>query len=145
MASPVASTSASDITTVQVQIAYRGQSHDIEAATTTTLSDLQEQIASLTHVDATHQKLLGPASLRSVLSKARDNRDKTLEELGFSSAAVKPLIKLMLVGPTSEELSQVQKVDAEAEKRNRPRQYHPSMLRGGKVSCRHHVDRARRR
>jgi hypothetical protein len=135
MASSVASASTGDgAAVVQLQIAYRGQSHDIEAASSKTLFDLQEQIADLTHVDATHQKLLGPVSLRSALGKAKDNGDKTLQELGFFLAALRPSIKLMVVGPTSEELSQVQKVDAEAEKRNRPRQYHPSMLRGGKVS-----------
>ena len=134
MASPIASSSSEASALVQLQVAYRGQSHDIELNASTTLSELQEQIEELTHVDATHQKLLGPASLRSILSKAKDNGDRSLEELGFSSISLRPPVKLMVVGPTSEELDQVSKGDQEAEKRNRPRQYHPSMLRGTKVS-----------
>lgn len=131
MASQMASTSNGEAL-IQLQIAYRGQSHDIEIVSSKTLSELQEQIEEMTHVDATHQKLLGPASLRSTLSKAKENSDRTLEELGMLVASRLP-IKLMLIGPTSEELDQVSKGDQEAEKRNRPRQYHPSMLRGTKV------------
>jgi hypothetical protein len=133
MASSVASTSAG-VALVQLQIAYRGHSHNLELASSKTLQQLQEEIEDLTHVDATHQKLLGPSSLRNTLSKAKDNGERTLEELGFASLASRLPIKLMLVGPTSEELDQVSKGDQEAEKRNRPRQYHPSMLRGTKVN-----------
>lgn len=124
---------AQDNVKVYLQVAYRGQSHEIVSESTSTFAKLQEQIANLTQVDATNQKLLGSGPLRSILGKAKENEAKTLVELGITTTRTRP-IKVMLVGPTNDELDQIHKGDIEAEKRNRPRQYHPSMLRGGKVS-----------
>jgi hypothetical protein len=133
MASPVASSSSIDLvdSNVSFQVAYRGQSHSITVPLSSNIRRLQDEISDLTHVDATHQKLLGSGSLRSIFGKAKDNEDKTLVELGVTCDEKKPH-KLMLVGPTNDELDAVQRGDLEAEKRNRPRVYHPSMLKGGK-------------
>jgi hypothetical protein len=135
MASPIASSSSdrqSDHFST-FQISHRGKAHTLQLSTSATLGNLQDEIAELINVDASHQKLLGSGSLRNVLSKAKENEEKTLEELNLVSKGETP-IKIMIVGPTSDELDAVQKGDLEAEIRNRPRQYHPSMLRGGKVS-----------
>lgn len=132
-ASVSSSAASHDDTVVHIQVAYRGQNHDFKSSTESTLAEFQGQIADLTKVDATNQKLLGSGPLRNVLGQVKENEAKTLKAMGVVSTGAKP-IKVMLVGPTNDELDQIQKGDMEAEKRNRPRQYHPSMLRGGKVS-----------
>lgn len=117
-------------------ISYRGKNHDIFWPVKSTLAELQDQIADLTDVDATHQKLLGSGPLRNSLTKAKENGHRSLSELGLSSnpTGSDRIVKIMIIGPTREELDEVHKGDVEAEKRNRPRQYHPSLLKGTKVS-----------
>ena len=135
MASPIASSSAQQHngTMTSFQIAFRGQNHALQMSTSRSVGELQEEIAELTHVDATRQKLLGSGPNRSVLSKAREWNESSLEQAGLVSKALETPIKVMVVGPTSGEVDAVEKGDKEAEKRNRPRQFHPSMLRGAKV------------
>ena len=137
----------SGISHTSLQISYRGQNHEVEWPNDGTLEELQSKIAELTDVDATHQKLLGSGSLRgSSLANIKEKGDVAFGEAAglvrrdtassnSMSSAEKVTMKIMVVGPRREELNEIQRVDAEAEKRNRPRQYHPSMLRGTKVSC----------
>ncbi|UZJ52566.1 hypothetical protein CBS101457_001886 [Exobasidium rhododendri] len=133
MASLVASSSSDTIEPhSSFQISHRGQRYDVVVESSMTLGSFQNEIAELTKVDATHQKLLLSGPLRNALSKCKENEDKTLQDLKLLSEDVSKPFKVMLVGPTNDELSSVQRGDLEAEKRNRPRQYHPSMLRGGK-------------
>lgn len=135
MASPIASSSAQqhDGAMTSFQVAFRGQNHALRMSTSRSVGELQEEIAELTHVDVTRQKLLGSGPHRSVLSKAREWNESSLKQAGLVSKALERPIKVMVVGPTSGEVDAVEKGDKEAEKRNRPRQFHPSMLRGAKV------------
>jgi hypothetical protein len=135
MSSNDASTSSfAEGASVFFQISHQGKRHSLRVESSTTLGSLQEEIAELTRVDATHQKLLVSGPLRPTLAKAKENEAKTVKELKLVSDDESRPVRIMVVGPTDSELDSVQRGDLEAEKRNRPRQYHPSMLRGGKVS-----------
>lgn len=129
---------------VTIHITYRGANFSLEVDAYKTLHGLQEDIANATDVQIPYQKIVAPAPLRSVFNIKRspfntqddgEHLEATLFDLGLNRAQPtgKP-IKLMLIGPKQYEIDALRAEDDLGVKMNRPRQYHPSMLRGTKVS-----------
>lgn len=116
-------------------MSYRGQSHSFGLAPSSTLETLHDTITEKTGVLPTHQKIVAPGPLKKAFSGQQTDDEATLSQLGFDVAVRRGPIKLMLVGPKQEEIEAVRREDELGAKFKRPRQYHPSMLRGGRVSA----------
>ncbi|SAM86477.1 uncharacterized protein UBRO_08942 [Ustilago bromivora] len=120
----------------EITIVHRKQEHKIESLTSSsTLSELRQAVEELTFIPADKQKLLVPTSAGIADLNRRHDGDikvdqRTLADVGLAS---KPETKLSVLGPSSHELEQLYQCESEMQKRNAPRQYHPSMLRGAKA------------
>ncbi|KAN0064148.1 hypothetical protein ACQY0O_003315 [Thecaphora frezii] len=118
---------------VELTITFRKDVHHLHDLTgDTTLATLRSVIEQLTNVAARNQKLL-PARAKGVanLNQAPaavpiDEDPRTLLELGIPNQGC----RLMVVGTPSKELEEAQAEEDYNRRRNGPRQYHPSMLRG---------------
>lgn len=152
-----ASASASaqpDTASISIHITHRTQTHTLSLDPSTSVSSLRAQIEEITCVPVTHQKLL-PSRARgvdlnvragassSVATHEHDGVDGSVSEGSqgasedgrtLTEAGVHGGMKIMVLGPSLEEVDRLRKADEEAGKRNAPRSYHPSMLRGTKVS-----------
>jgi len=115
---------------------HRKQEHTIQALLpTTTVSELRQAIQELVFVPRDKQKLLVPrsaaiADLNSHCDGNANTDQRTLAEVGLSSS---PSTKLTVLGPSSQELERLYQDEVELQKRNAPRQYHPSLLHGTKA------------
>ncbi|CDU21982.1 uncharacterized protein SPSC_00612 [Sporisorium scitamineum] len=122
--------------TFNLGIVHRKHEHTIEAlAPTITVLELRQAIEELTFVPADKQKLLVPPSAGVADLNGRHHGhtktdQRTLSEVGLAGASD---IKVTVLGPSSQELEQLNKIESEMQKRNAPRSYHPSMLRGTKA------------
>lgn len=120
---------------VRFKLSYRGQSYDIIQSLNDRLSQLYDIIYEKTTVTPSYQKIIASGPMKKVFSE-RDSeseaKEPTLAQLGFTSSNSHAPIKLMLVGPPEGEVEAIQKEDEKGQKMNKPRQYHPSMLRGTK-------------
>ncbi|KAJ1018566.1 hypothetical protein NDA16_004848 [Ustilago loliicola] len=122
--------------TFNITIVHRKQEHKIDSLTpSSTLSDLRQAIEQLTYVPADKQKLLVPRSAGIADLNSHHDGDaktdkRTLADVGLVGKAV---TKLTVLGPSSQELQRLYQDESEMQKRNAPRQYHPSMLRGTKA------------
>lgn len=122
--------------TFNIVVVHRKQEHKIESLSpSSTLSDLRQAIEALTYVPADKQKLLVPRSAGITDLNNHQDRDartdvRTLVDVGLAGKAD---TKLTVLGPSSQELERLYKDESEMQKRNAPRQYHPSMLRGTKA------------
>ncbi|PWN92425.1 WLM-domain-containing protein [Acaromyces ingoldii] len=111
-------------------VAFRGQTWELSVPETASLSSLREQIENVTDVAAAQQKIIASGPLRTFFA-AGGGGDGGGERDEETIGAFKDGSKVMVVGPTKDELEFVRRQDEEGAKANRPRQYHPSMLRGG--------------
>ncbi|CBQ71584.1 conserved hypothetical protein [Sporisorium reilianum SRZ2] len=122
--------------TCKLVVVHRKHEHTIEAlAPESTLSVLRQAIEELTFVPADKQKLLVPRSAGVADLNSHHHGDgktdgRTLAEVGLAGASD---IKITVLGPSSQELEQLYQAETEMQKRNAPRSYHPSMLRGTKA------------
>ncbi|TKY86884.1 hypothetical protein EX895_004172 [Sporisorium graminicola] len=122
--------------TFNLVIVHRKHEYTIEAlASTSTVSELRQAIEELTFVPVDKQKLLVPRSAGIADLNSHQHGDaktdqRTLAEVGLSSGSD---TKLTVLGPSSQELEQLYQAETEMQKRNAPRSYHPSMLRGTKA------------
>ena len=122
--------------TIDLTIVHRRQEHTIKAiASSSTVAELRQSIEELTYVPADKQKLLVPrsagiADLNSHQHADTETDERTLVEVGLVG---KPDLKVTVLGPSSQELERLYQDESEMQKRNAPRQYHPSMLRGAKL------------
>lgn len=119
---------------ILIKLSFRGQNHDIILTPSNTLADLYDSIYEKTTVTPSHQKVIASGPIRKVfIDKIPEGEQQpTLGQLGFVDAKLNGAIKLMLVGPLETEVEEVQKEDEKGAKMYKPRQYHPSMLRGTK-------------
>lgn len=119
-----------------ITVVHRKQEHKIKSLTSSsTLSDLRQAIEALTYVPADKQKLLVPTSAGIADLNNHHDRNvstdrRTLVDVGL---AAKADTKLTVLGPSSQELERLYQDESEMQKRNAPRQYHPSMLGGTKA------------
>ncbi|EPQ27633.1 uncharacterized protein PFL1_04771 [Pseudozyma flocculosa PF-1] len=139
-----ASSSTTSNNTIDLTITFRKDVHRLtDLPADTTLATLRSVIQQLTNVEAPNQKLL-PARPKGIANlnqppaihhdaggadptpPSLDNDQRTLAQAGIPSAG----LKIMVVGTPSEELQGIQQQEDYARRRNGPRQYHPSMLRG---------------
>ncbi|EST06980.2 hypothetical protein PSEUBRA_003609 [Kalmanozyma brasiliensis GHG001] len=117
-------------------IVHRKTEHSIDALEpSTALSELRQAIEALTFVPLDKQKLLVPRSAGIADLNSHHHGDahadsRTLADVGFGD---KTDVKVTVLGPSSEELERLHQNEAEMQKRNAPRSYHPSMLRGTKA------------
>ncbi|SPO31847.1 uncharacterized protein UTRI_06684 [Ustilago trichophora] len=121
---------------LDLTIVHRKQEHVLQALpASSTISELRQAVEELTYVPADKQKLLVPrsagvADLNSHQHGEGNMDTRTLADVGLIG---KPDIKLTVLGPSSQELERLYQDESEMQKRNAPRQYHPSMLRGTKA------------
>lgn len=122
--------------TFTLTIVHRKQEHTIEGLQSgSTISDLRQAIQEVTFVPVDKQKLLVPRSASISDLNTHQHGDgktdtRTLADVGLSG---KNDVKLTVLGPSSQELERLYQDEAEMQKRNAPRSYHPSMLRGTKA------------
>lgn len=121
---------------LNIKIVHRKQEFSISSLTpSNTVSELRKAVEELTYVPADKQKLLVPRSAGIADLNSYQQRDdnvdpRTLADVGLGG---KPDVKLSVLGPSSQELERLYQDETEMQKRNAPRQYHPSMLRGTKA------------
>lgn len=117
-------------------VVHRKQEHTVEELTpTTTLSQLRQAVEEFTFVPVDKQKLLVPRSAGIADLNNRHDGDasadqRTLAEVGLAGNTK---VKVTVLGPPSQELEQLYQDETEMQKRNAPRKYHPSLLRGTKA------------
>lgn len=118
-------------------VAFRGQTTELDIDPSATLSSLRAQIEAVTGVAAAQQKIIASGPLRALFAALANRRiqDDDSDEQGSNGeekeiGAFPEGCKVMVVGPTKEDLESVRRQDEEGQRANRPRQYHPSMLRG---------------
>ena len=88
-----------DEPTLSLTISYRGASHTLAVASSSTTLDLSHQIESLTSVPPHLQKLI-------YAGKKASKDEVTLGEAGLKDG-----MKIQLLGPKAEELSEMQKIE----------------------------------
>ena len=127
----------------EITVSFRGQVHVLDQLpVSTTLAQSRHTIQELTSVPAAKQKLLPnkakqiadlnhPPSSSDGAKPSLEDDDRTLEQVGIPASG----LRIMVVGTPSKELEEQQEQEEYNRRKNGPRKYHPSMLRGNKVSC----------
>lgn len=111
---------------VALTIKYRSQTHVISIAKSSTLSQLQEKIYDITRVQPAHQKLLAPQCGQRI---AEILRSGAAEDVTLDSLQVKDGIRMSVIGATESEIAKVQEQDEKMAVKQKPRQFHPSLLK----------------
>ncbi|GAC71150.1 protein involved in sister chromatid separation and/or segregation [Moesziomyces antarcticus T-34] len=113
-----------------LEVVYRKQSYTVQGLRSdTTVAQLRQAIEELTYVAADKQKLLVPRTA-GVADLNHGADERTLGDVGLASKAE---TKVTVLGPSSSELEALYSAEADMQRRNAPRQYHPSLLRGAKL------------
>ncbi|SNX88080.1 uncharacterized protein MEPE_06791 [Melanopsichium pennsylvanicum] len=120
--------------TLNLIIVYRRQEQALRYLTSSsTVYELRQAIEKLIYVPTDKQKLLLPRSAGvadlNINHHHHDTDTRTLVDIGLAG---KHGVKITVLGPSSHELETLYQQETEMQKRNAPRQYHPSMLRGTK-------------
>ncbi|GAC95009.1 hypothetical protein PHSY_002582 [Pseudozyma hubeiensis SY62] len=115
---------------------HRKTNHTLEELTAdTTLMELRYAIEEVTFVPVDKQKLLVPrsAGIADLNSRPDGNAEADHRTLAEAGLARNSDVKVTVLGPSSQELERLYQDESEMHRRNAPRQYHPSLLRGTKA------------
>lgn len=93
---------------MDLNVSYRATLHSLSLLPNATLAVLQARLDELTSVPPSHQKLIFKGK------KATSNDEETLEDLGLKSG-----MKVQLLGPTRQELDEMQSAQEQREKKER--------------------------
>lgn len=115
---------------MKLKLLYRGDQHQMDISSDARLADLRQEIFARTSVPPENQKLLPkPAKGISGLAACSDDQTRCLDDCGIRDG-----LAIMVVGATVAEVDQIQHREKEESRWKQPRNYHPSMLKGTKVS-----------
>lgn len=110
-------------------LTHRSQKHTLTLPSSALVSSLRQEIHYLTSVPPSNQKLLPKPAKGVLLTPAATTDATTIEDAGLKDG-----MSIMVLGATAEEVGKVKREETEASKWKQPRNYHPSMLQGTKVS-----------
>lgn len=115
---------------VKLAFSHRNAAYEAQLPAAATLAELRAHVSDLTHVPTSNLKLL-PRAARGVDLNAKDE-SRTLAQVGLEVGGA--LIKVLVLGATQQEVEREAEAVEEKKRREGPRNYHPSMLRGAQVS-----------